>query len=142
MHGLRMRVILLHPNAEYPRSRVAKRTDSDPRCGRMVLFGGRRRDHQLSPRLPNPCPAGSGPSVRGFFFRFHRSRISSRRRWSSSNSNCLMATASALSRSGASTEPRYSPLLRMMMTRQLRRFAGFLGLVRRDMAPNIRRGEH
>src|SRR6476469_6033868 len=41
-----------------------------------------------------------------------------------------MATASALSRSGASTEPRYSPLLRMMMTRQLRRLAGFFGLGR------------
>jgi len=36
-----------------------------------------------------------------------------------------MATASALSRSGASTEPRYSPRLRMMTTRQLRSLAGF-----------------
>jgi hypothetical protein len=36
-----------------------------------------------------------------------------------------------LSESGASTEPRYSPRLRMMMTRQLRRLAGFSGLVRR-----------
>jgi hypothetical protein len=52
-----------------------------------------------------------------------RSRTSSRRRWSSSNANSLMATASALSRSGASTDPRYSPRLRMMMTRQLRSFA-------------------
>src|SRR4029077_19750396 len=34
-----------------------------------------------------------------------------------------MATASALSRSGASTDPRYSPRLRMMMTRQLRSLA-------------------
>src|SRR5262249_31345980 len=51
---------------------------------------------------------------------YSRSRISSRLRWSSSRANCLIATASALSRSGASTEPRYSPLLRMMMTRQLR----------------------
>ena len=34
-----------------------------------------------------------------------------------------MATASALSRSGASTELRYSPRLRMMMTRQLRSLA-------------------
>ena len=61
--------------------------------------------------------------LRGFFFRFHRSRIRSRRRWSSSSSNSLMATSSALSRSGASTEPRYSPRLRMMMTRQLRSLA-------------------
>jgi hypothetical protein len=38
-----------------------------------------------------------------------------RLRWSSSRANCLMATASAPSRSGASTEPRYSPLMRMMM---------------------------
>jgi hypothetical protein len=30
-------------------------------------------------------------------------------RWSCSKSNCLMATASALSRSGASTKPKYSP---------------------------------
>jgi hypothetical protein len=36
--------------------------------------------------------------------------------------NCLMV-ASALSRSGAWTEPRYSPRLRMMMTRQLCRLA-------------------
>jgi hypothetical protein len=35
-----------------------------------------------------------------------------------------IAAASARSRSGASTEPRYSPLLRIMMTRQLRRLAG------------------
>jgi hypothetical protein len=40
----------------------------------------------------------------------------------------LMAAASALSRSGASTEPTYSPLLRMMMTRPLRR--GFWEWVR------------
>jgi hypothetical protein len=40
-----------------------------------------------------------------------------------SKSNRLMATASARSRSGASTEPRYSPRLRMMMTRQLRSLA-------------------
>ncbi len=48
----------------------------------------------LSPPA-EPCPAGSGPSARGFSFRFHRSRISSRHRWSSSNANCLIATASA-----------------------------------------------
>jgi hypothetical protein len=36
--------------------------------------------------------------------------------------NCLMV-ASALSRSGAWTVPRCSPLLRMMRTRQLRRLA-------------------
>jgi hypothetical protein len=47
----------------------------------------------------------------------------------------LIATASALSR--ASTEPRYSPLLRMMTTRQLRRLARFRGEVRRDMPPKI-----
>jgi hypothetical protein len=41
----------------------------------------------------------------------------------------------SLSRSGASIEPRYSPLLRMMMTRQLRRLAGFLRLVREDTPP-------
>jgi hypothetical protein len=81
----------------------------------------------LSPPA-EPCPAGSGPSARGFFFRFHRSRTSSRHRWSSSNANSLIATASAFSRSGASTEPIYSRLLRMMTTRQLRRLAGFLGL--------------
>ncbi len=81
----------------------------------------------LSPPA-EPCPAGSGPSARGFFSRFHRSRTSSRHRWSSSNANSLIATASAFSRSGASTEPIYSRLLRMMTTRQLRRLAGFLGL--------------
>src|SRR5262245_15577204 len=37
------------------------------------------------------------------------------RRWSWSKSNCSMATASAISRSGASTVPICSPLLRMMM---------------------------
>src|SRR5215469_6468030 len=45
-------------------------------------------------------------------------------------------------RSGASTEPRYSPLLRMMMTRQLRRLAGFLGLAgtrRQDNGREARR---
>src|SRR5215471_4997920 len=46
----------------------------------------------------------------GLFFAYGRSRISSRLRWSSSRANCLMATASALSRSGASTEPRYFAL--------------------------------
>jgi hypothetical protein len=45
-----------------------------------------------------------------------RSRIRSRRRWSWSKSNCLTTTASALSRSGAWTDPRYSPRLRMIMT--------------------------
>jgi len=35
-----------------------------------------------------------------------------------------MATASALSRSAASTEPRYSPLLQMTITRQLRKIGG------------------
>jgi hypothetical protein len=39
----------------------------------------------------------------------------------------LIVNKPALSRSGASTEPRYSPRPRMMMTRQLRRLAGFLG---------------
>jgi hypothetical protein len=47
------------------------------------------------------------------------SRISSRRRSSWSKSNCLAATASALSRSGASSDPSSSPRLRMMVTRQL-----------------------
>jgi hypothetical protein len=36
-----------------------------------------------------------------------------------SKSNCLTATASALSRSGASTDPRYSPLLRIGRTTSL-----------------------
>ena len=40
-----------------------------------------------------------------------------------------MAMASAVSRSGASTEPRYSPLLRIMMKRQLQRLAA-VGLFR------------
>jgi len=43
--------------------------------------------------------------------------------------NCLTATASALSRSGAPTVPICSPRLRMMMTRQLRSLVGFLGRV-------------
>ena len=42
-------------------SRVAKRTDSDPGCGMMVLFGPSKAG-PLS-RLPSPCPAGSGPSA-------------------------------------------------------------------------------
>jgi len=59
---------------------------------------------------------------------YGRSRIRSRL-WSWSRSNSLMASASAFSRSGASTEPRYSPRLRMMMTRASfaawRRWAAF-----------------
>jgi hypothetical protein len=110
-------------NVEYPCSRVAKRTDSDPRCGRIFLLGGRRRDHQFSPRLPSPGPAASGPSARGFFFRFHRSRI--RRAVAAGPGQIKLLDGYRLSpsRAGASTDPRYSPLLRMMMTRQLRRLA-------------------
>jgi hypothetical protein len=48
-------------------------------------------------------------------------------RWSWSKSNCLVAAASARSRSGASTEPRYWPLLRMMVTAQLRSLAAGFG---------------
>jgi hypothetical protein len=71
-----------------------------------------------TPLAPSePCPAESGPSA-GLLFPIRcRSRVRSRRRWSSSKANCLTAMASALSRSGASTEPRYSPRLCMMMTR-------------------------
>src|SRR5436190_11330068 len=83
----------------------------------------RNRKVQPSPQMChryyvflNGGRTGNGRSCTGY----SRSRIRSRLRWSWSKSNCLMAAASALSRSGASTEPRYSPLLRMMRTRQLR----------------------
>jgi hypothetical protein len=67
------------------------------------------------------APAESGPQ-RGFSSGFTAARGSAVARVGPGLSQ--IAAASARSRSGASTEPRYSPLLRIMMTRQLRRLAG------------------
>jgi hypothetical protein len=87
---------------EYLCSRVAKRTDSDPRCGRIALFRLNRRQRLTLAVLPSePCPAESVDPRRGFSLTSGahcRSRIRSRSRWSWSKPNCLIATASALSR--------------------------------------------
>src|SRR5215468_9685384 len=99
---------------------------TDTFCTGAYFFDRRSRSFRRIRTHPFPL------CDENLFFAYGRSRIRSRLRWSSSTANCLMATDSALSRSGASTEPRYSPLLRVMMTRQLR--GGFLGLVRLDTA--------
>src|SRR5262249_20591636 len=83
-----------------------------------IAFQSRR----CGPRIERAGTAGQEVSLQAVARtapnNYWHSRMSSRLRWSRSKSNCLMATASALSQSGASTVPICSPLLRMMMTCQ------------------------